>query len=556
MARYERSLNDDLEHEDLEATDRRRAVFREIGREILNGPYADRAQTISRAMEKAFRAGVEMARSDRDFDPTQRKTSKRVIELIDLPPRARDAFETIRAVCGLPFPGDSATVNDPEPIALARQKLTWNTKGWRIVHPDHWHNATFGLTTISPLERMGLLAPLPNSEERLTLTVKGLHLLQHGWVDETESQMPLWESKTRAPTPEAPNVEKPRAEKTPAEPKPAETLVEREFFSHVGIWLEGWAVPNSAHVEIRMKPGPSGYRVPGFPGPIHAQVTWKHHPTSGWEMRVDDPAELSSQEQLKAVREFTWTLHHKFWRVRPQYFEQNLSVETSKLLGRPRQSFIARTASFEIRVSPTRHVNMWNVERLPPPDADFASEPYFIAQVWDNEHFERVLVPYVHRIWPDSFSWREDYHVSSLAEAELVEFGERLFTVLKTEPDAALNLETVRQRLDATSPHRKSFVVPANIDDSARTSPLATAPLERKLYGGMKRAPLTAEQQEEYGVETVDALVDEINSLLEAEGRPRLPEGSFPENKGRLKAFLKLLDGARERAAAMKGHTF
>lgn len=199
--------------EDMLDAARRKAVFRDIGRTIHAGNNVDTAATIGRALENAFRAGIETARHNPRFEPTTRgkpassgraqpSSSSNVIDKKSLSERAFNAFSTLSLKCVGHWidDRDSMREHDPDPVILVRSYGIRSNELWIITgkEGDLFFGDTFGANTIAPLIKLGLMVQIPGHPDYLTVSGRGLEFMKQGRTATTTSVKPLWTFKEKA----------------------------------------------------------------------------------------------------------------------------------------------------------------------------------------------------------------------------------------------------------------------------------------------------------------------------------------------------------------------
>jgi len=101
LRRYAR---DPLDLDEMADAERRKMVFRELGRELSQSirerALTDTPGTVARLLEKAFRAGVELGR-EQDFDIKETDTRRDITD-IDVPPRPRERLNEFRMALRVP----------------------------------------------------------------------------------------------------------------------------------------------------------------------------------------------------------------------------------------------------------------------------------------------------------------------------------------------------------------------------------------------------------------------------------------------------------------------
>jgi len=155
----------------------RKARFREEARGIVfkdrddrrYGRPVDTAGAIARALERAWRDGLAVGRSDAPLAAIEPATDEGPIPWHRIPPRPRSTFWTI---C-LWFIGKTDQHLD-RGSRLVAGTTARGTAGWTLIRDaaraDH---DTFGDRTIRPLIHLGLLEASPGANPTLILSTRG-----------------------------------------------------------------------------------------------------------------------------------------------------------------------------------------------------------------------------------------------------------------------------------------------------------------------------------------------------------------------------------------------
>lgn len=205
----------DIDLDDVLDQDRRKAVFRDIGRAIHSGRNPDTAATIGRALERAFRAGLEVGKTKPDFEPLRgrgksdgqpqkpKSTASKTIDHKSMSDRAWAALSTLSLLCTGDTPGRTKLRLDrPERTVMLRAGVGINRNALWIICGDKgdlFAGDTFGANTISPLLQLGLLAEMPENTEFIALTARGFEICLNGEASMSTPDHPLWQFKTPEP---------------------------------------------------------------------------------------------------------------------------------------------------------------------------------------------------------------------------------------------------------------------------------------------------------------------------------------------------------------------
>jgi len=182
---------------DVADADLRKSIFRDMAKSLVQsmreGAVTDRPGSIARLMEHAFRAGVEVAKSDRQFDSKDRL--KRKMTEQDIPRLSREALRWFRY-------GLSGGHETPqrEPLRAAALVLFMKPKvpGFpSTVSKDEWLMSEFRATTLSnkiigPLEKLKLIdcQDLESGWRIGTFNEWGFELLMTGQTSFSEDRSP------------------------------------------------------------------------------------------------------------------------------------------------------------------------------------------------------------------------------------------------------------------------------------------------------------------------------------------------------------------------------
>lgn len=204
---------DPLKIEEIAFPDQRKAVFREIARDLVSDRASDRSGTIARLMEKAFRAGAELTKSNPNFNPNMAMDGNPgmggLLTREMIPPRARDALERIFfwtfGSCGHGSSYEKPCFEKPVRVLLYRAHGFLQKQNPWILTQGTGHDRTreYGATTISPLQRLELLMPIArdaSERETLCLTTRAVAIFQRGRASLDEPAQPIFRQKKNAAT--------------------------------------------------------------------------------------------------------------------------------------------------------------------------------------------------------------------------------------------------------------------------------------------------------------------------------------------------------------------
>ena len=170
-----------------------RASFKELARSIIAKDRAARKYghsqntigSIERALVKAYTMGLEAGAST-DLAKSEGKTG--IIDWIEIPPRARDTLQLM--TFGFSHLMASHQV---EPAQIERfiddSRYRWRLTGDRERSDAH----TFSDGAVTPLIRMGLLAPVAGEEYVFNLTDMGIATCREYWrrSDANDPTLPI-----------------------------------------------------------------------------------------------------------------------------------------------------------------------------------------------------------------------------------------------------------------------------------------------------------------------------------------------------------------------------
>lgn len=196
-----------MDDRDLLDNSRRKALFREMVKNVRNDYQTDINGALARLLEQAFKAGVDVGRREPEFEPTGRgggrrgpKPAEETIDMLTLPPRAREALHTIAIIAGRSDFNRGEWRDEVSPIVFRKQNMypLSDKDVWGFVHPAYKRGDTMGMTTLGPLERLGVLAMSPD-DRYLILTLRGLRLIEEGSVSTSVPAEPLWQIVPKPP---------------------------------------------------------------------------------------------------------------------------------------------------------------------------------------------------------------------------------------------------------------------------------------------------------------------------------------------------------------------
>jgi hypothetical protein len=154
----------------------RKIRYREAAREIVakdrydrkNGFAVDTAGAIARALERAYRQGLEDARSDRPVQVPKFDDADGPVEWVLIPPRPRSAFWSI---CLFVLGKDGQPKHSGYLVPTITER---GTPGWQLIVPAGYSDKNpIGERTIMPLIRLGLLELAAGQPERLLISDRG-----------------------------------------------------------------------------------------------------------------------------------------------------------------------------------------------------------------------------------------------------------------------------------------------------------------------------------------------------------------------------------------------
>ena len=189
------------------ADHQRKTLFRETARSILRtdrvkrgfGEAVDTAGAIARAMEQAYRLGLEDSLAEPGAAERARPPATTLVQdgTCDamtwglIPPRTRNTFWSI-CLAALGREGRTTTSSHLIPVVTPR-----GTAGWQLVVPDRQtYEKSVGEGTIVTLVRLGLLQPAATGNARVVLTDFGINtwnrFCERGgrWPDDLVDRLP------------------------------------------------------------------------------------------------------------------------------------------------------------------------------------------------------------------------------------------------------------------------------------------------------------------------------------------------------------------------------
>lgn len=519
MPEFERYFRNGWDTTEIQQGSRRSAVFREMVQASFGGYDDSYATAIAPILEKVFRAGVEVAQSNPEFNPdTDFVTNP--LEMVDIPFGHRTAFRLIAKAAGV----DADQGSPGTGVLIEQCILPRGGEGWVITNPPGWQDYPFDHEEIEALKDFGLLAAAPNLRRSVSITFKGVMLALNGEVPREESALPMWHMG--------------RAETVPEGVR----FIQRQISVGGGqrVWLEVWGIKGTETMEVRVSTHGDGFSTDKFPDPIHMSAAFRREDGKWVPHRIEDgrvPSLKNANAFLKAcAKEVThFALAHRDLFDLP-------SLEILQKLGAGGPIINAKTDTFEVRMFTREQVRGIYVEHAPPGKPS----QHFYGHFFNGRWTPNVTFPSPGR--------KSD--LPHQVERELKELAGRIYSAIDRIKMSA-GLQTERDAfefvgLHDTHPDARAFY------EALQPPPFPVRRTDRRWHSHSRRAPyqgrkaaeLSAEQKSRYGVETVGPLVDEINELYHKEDSLPLFESSFPSNPRKLANFLKLLDSARERAQA------
>lgn len=181
MTRFDRDF--EFDPDDLRDPARRRTAFRDVVKDIRETAKDDARfrtvdvnGTLTRAMEMAFKAGLDMGRADPSFTGKASAENSGVITEKMIPSLARNSLTTLSIWMGMY--DRKPSIEHVRPVVLtlvSADPLDRSKMAWMIVMPEQTRRETMGLKSLSPLQRLGFLA-LDDSGKYLMPTHSGLRL--------------------------------------------------------------------------------------------------------------------------------------------------------------------------------------------------------------------------------------------------------------------------------------------------------------------------------------------------------------------------------------------
>ncbi|WP_262030749.1 hypothetical protein [Microvirga sp. Mcv34] len=185
--------NAPLDLDEVRDVDLRKSIFRAMAKELLRSAPADKAASVARLMEKAFKAGFELARVDQTATTTDRLLRK--MTEMDLPSLSRNHLSRLRLMVfgstGFDFParGDPGA-GDPGRVFFLwiPPNIVFPAGRWRAVEED-WDLYDTSEKTLGPFIKLGLMKEFISNGDRFCfLTEYGYELLRTGETSLPEEQ--------------------------------------------------------------------------------------------------------------------------------------------------------------------------------------------------------------------------------------------------------------------------------------------------------------------------------------------------------------------------------
>lgn len=174
-----------LDLDEIRDVDLRKSIFREMAKDLLTSSPADKAASIARLMEKAFKAGFELAREDGRATTSDRLVRR--MTAMDLPSLSRNHLSTMRTLIFEQSyldlrPGIDRGVGDPGQILYLwiPPNIAFRSGRWKAVEEDHncWDSSE---KVLRPLIKSGLLQEFTSNGQLFCfLTDYGYELLRTG----------------------------------------------------------------------------------------------------------------------------------------------------------------------------------------------------------------------------------------------------------------------------------------------------------------------------------------------------------------------------------------
>lgn len=177
--------NAPLDLDEIRDVDLRKSIFRAMAKELLRSAPVDKAASVARLMEKAFKAGFDLARTDQAATTTDRLLRK--MTEMDLPSLSRNHLSKLRLMVfgssgwDLP-PGGDPGAGDPGRVFYLWivPNVVFPAGRWRAVEEDLDIYDT-SEKTLGPFIKLGLMKEFMSNGNRFCfLTEYGYELLRTG----------------------------------------------------------------------------------------------------------------------------------------------------------------------------------------------------------------------------------------------------------------------------------------------------------------------------------------------------------------------------------------